>query len=361
MPLSGLYQDISPSDYREADDRTSDGERTRVIFSTDFGLGLINGRFGGEAGPAPVDDAYAVALAAANSDRFDVRGLVITFGNDVMLPQLRAAERGLHELELGFPVVPGAQVPFSNPPVQFFDGRQLPDWCVNDGVRFMADELREGPLTVFAIGPFTDLACLVQNFPIEARNLEKIVALAGGHGEPLILGGTPVPDLNFTVDPLALKILLAHSDISFVAMMFEVSSTAAISAPQLHGLASGPSPGGRYVGEASLPNATETPGGMIPFDAHTVNYLLNPDAYKCFDGGFTLEVGQPSPDPTPQNQFVVGPSLGGRAIVAATPGRVSISRLCSSNECSLPSRKAPPRTTRSRASPAGDRLRPCAQ
>ena len=36
-----------------------------------------------------------------------------------------------------------------------------PVGCVNAGVRFMARELREhGPLTVFAIGPLTDIACL---------------------------------------------------------------------------------------------------------------------------------------------------------------------------------------------------------
>ena len=55
----------------------------------------------------------------------------------------------------------GATEPLANPPIEWSDGTEIRDWCVNAGVRFMARELREhGPLTVFAIGPLTDIACL---------------------------------------------------------------------------------------------------------------------------------------------------------------------------------------------------------
>src|SRR5437764_1239466 len=102
-------------------------------------MGLVNGRFDG-AGPAPIDDAYAVSLALASGRRLDVRGLVVTYGNDHQAPELRAAKRAARALRAHVPIVGGATEPLANPPIEWADGTEIRDWCVNGGVRFMARE-----------------------------------------------------------------------------------------------------------------------------------------------------------------------------------------------------------------------------
>jgi pyrimidine-specific ribonucleoside hydrolase len=295
---------------------------TRLIFSTDLALGLINGRFDGP-GPAPTDDAYAVALALARPEQFDVRGLVITFGNDKMEPEVRAAQRAMDALDADVPIYEGAAVPLSKPPVRFFDDRPLADWCVNDGVRFMAAELRDAPATIAAIGPFTDIACLAQNFPDEVKRIQRVVILAGSKpGQGLKLGTTPVPDLNFTSDPEALRYILEETDIPLTAMLFEVTSTTELDAKQIASLRDH-GPAGRYFAAASEPNV-QAFGPTQPFDANVVYHLAEPKAYRCFESGFRIVAKQPSADPDSGNIDAFRPDLPGRRVEAcdafARPG-----------------------------------------
>lgn len=293
-----------------------DGEdQVKVLFSTDFALGLVNGRYD-RAGPAPIDDAYAVALALAHEE-IDVRGLVVTHGNDHMAPEVEAAERAMAALDADVPVVPGAAVPLTKPPIKWFNDRLIEDWCVNDGVRFMAEELREnGPMTVMGIGPYTDLACLVRNFPDEAAQIERVIALVGSKpGGGLSIGDFPVPDLNFTMDPVALRILLTESEIPFTAMMFEVTSTASLSGKRIARLGER-GRAGRYYARASRPNIVFSDGALQPFDAHTVYRLLEPDAYDCPRSGFRIVARQPTPNPRSRNVDAFRPGLPGRGVEA---------------------------------------------
>ena len=67
-----------------------------VIFSTDYGLGIINGATNGpDRHAADTDDAYAVTLAVQSTD---VQAIVTTFGNDKAQPSAEAARRGPDEL-----------------------------------------------------------------------------------------------------------------------------------------------------------------------------------------------------------------------------------------------------------------------
>jgi pyrimidine-specific ribonucleoside hydrolase len=305
----------SGEDAGDASRPARDAGPRRVLFSTDFAMGVINGRFDG-AGPAPIDDAYAVSLALANRKQLDVRGLVVTYGNDHQRPELRAARRAVRALGADVPVVGGATEPLANPPIRWFDGREIRDWCVNDGVRFMARELRaRGPLTLVAIGPLTDVACLIRNFPRKARRIERVVALMGSRpGGGLKLGETPVPDLNFTLDPIALKLLLKRSHIPATFLLFEVTSTVIITAAQVAALAQ-TGRAGRFYAAASGPNVRAF-DGFQPFDANTVQWLLDPRVYRCFDAGWRVVAGQPSPSPTSGNIDAFGPDLPGRRVRA---------------------------------------------
>jgi pyrimidine-specific ribonucleoside hydrolase len=292
-----------------------DAGARRVLFSTDLAMGLLNGRFDG-AGPAPIDDGYAVSLALGNPRQLDVRGLVVTYGNDHQQPEVRAAHRAMRAIGSGVPIVGGATEPLANPPIGWFDGRAIGDWCVNAGVRFMARELREhGPLTLFAIGPLTDIACLIENFPRAAKRIERVVALMGSRrGRGLKLGGTPVPDLNFTLDPIALEVLLKRSRIPVTFLLFEVTSTVNITDRQLQTVAR-EGRAGEYYAAASAPNVRAF-DGFQPFDANTVQWLLDAHAYRCFSSGWRVVAKQPSASPTSGNLDAFRPNLPGRRVRA---------------------------------------------
>jgi pyrimidine-specific ribonucleoside hydrolase len=90
-------------------------------------------------------------------------------------------------------------------PVSWYDGKWLPAECVNDGVRFMAAQLRERRLTILAIGPLTDVACLVLNYPREAAKIAEVVAIMGRRpGEEFAIGGkTGLTDFNYVMDERA--------------------------------------------------------------------------------------------------------------------------------------------------------------
>jgi len=312
--FAGTAWGWSRDDARHRSGVVGDAGARRVLFSTDLAMGLLNGRFDG-AGPAPIDDAYAVSLALASPRQLDVRGLVVTYGNDHQQPEVRAAHRAMRAIGSDVPIVGGATEPLANPPIRWFDRRAIGDWCVNAGVRFMARELREhGPLTLFAIGPLTDIACLIENFPRAAKRIERVVALMGSRlGRGLNLGGPPVPDLDFTLDPIALEVLLKRSRIPVTFLLFEATSTASITARQLQTVAR-EGHAGQYYAAASAPFLRASDG--IPFDANTVQWLLNPRAYRCFSSGWRVVAKQPSASPTSGNVDAFRPNLPGRRVRA---------------------------------------------
>jgi purine nucleosidase len=76
-----------------------------------------------------------------------------------------------------------------------------------DGVRFIAEIARAHPgLTLLPIGPLTNVARFIQEFPDEFASIGRIV-LMGGHMIP----GHEKPEYNVSVDPRATRIVFGCS------------------------------------------------------------------------------------------------------------------------------------------------------
>lgn len=265
-----------------------------LLFSTDYGLGLINGATNGpDRHAADVDDAYAVTLALQAD--MDVQGIITTFGNDKAQPSYESARRGLAALGLSTSNVSvGAEGFLDALPVSFEPpGETAAIFCINDGTRLMRDVLEGNPartVTLIGIGPFTDVACLLRAYPESFNKLKQIIGLVGsGDGKP-VLQGIDVVDFNFAMDPTALGLVIQQSEVPFTAIMFEVSQFGTLPNGVIDTWAAG---GGtleqQYYGQATQPHAlywdaifTQTDGQAL-FDAHTVFYFLNPDLYVCVD------------------------------------------------------------------------------
>lgn len=292
-----------------------------VIFSTDYGLGLINGATNGpDSHATDVDDAYAVTLALAGG--LDVIGIVTTFGNAKEASSFQSALKGLAALgRQDIPVLHGAQSPIAAQPVYFATSAgtstALP-YCVNEGVTFMKEQLESrapGTVTILAIGPFSDVACLIRWYPEAAAKLAGIVGLVGSVNGTLNLQGHDVTDFNFAMDPAALGIVLDNSVTTFVSMMFEVTQLGVLPNSTIDTWTSNPDNSiQNYYGRSTKPHAeywdaifTHTDGQAL-FDANTAYYLLNPDAFVCVPTTGTVVIGGAPGASTSTNCFAVGNS-----------------------------------------------------
>lgn len=297
-----------------------------VVFSTDYGLGVVGGATNGpDRHASDVDDAYAVALALTGAD---VRAVVSTFGNDKAQPSAESARRGLEALgheDASDLVVTGSEGFLDAEAVTFVpdgDGA-VPVFCLNDGVERLGAVLEAhdpGTVTLLAIGPFTDAACLQRADPDAFAKLAQIIALVGSTDGTPVLQGISVVDFNFAMDPTALgEVISGDHGVPITFLMFEVSQLGSLSNEIIDGWASSDDPGQRYYGLATQPHAaywdaifSETDGQAL-FDAHTAYYLVQPDAYACEDGMLATATVGGYPDTsasTTKNSLTVVSSSG---------------------------------------------------
>lgn len=176
--------------------------RTRVIIDTDPG----------------VDDAIAILLALA-SDELEVLALTTVSGN-VNIDRTTLNARRLLELAQrpDIPVARGCAGPLVGSPeeasdVHGRDGLGDLDWdepAIDEHPEHAVDLQRalieQGPLTIVAIGPLTNLALLVERYPGIDERVERVVIMGGAsfHGNV-----TPAAEFNIWFDPEAAERVFA--------------------------------------------------------------------------------------------------------------------------------------------------------
>jgi purine nucleosidase len=176
--------------------------RPRVLIDTDPG----------------VDDAVAILLALASS-QIDVVGITAVAGN-VPLDQTALNARrivsiaGRHDV----PVAAGCAEPLSEAVaeesvVHGRDGLGDLTWDEPDvaldprhGVELSADLIHEGPLSIVAIGPLTNLAVLLQRYPGIDKGVEHLVIMGGASFQGNV---TPAAEFNIWADPEAARQVFA--------------------------------------------------------------------------------------------------------------------------------------------------------
>jgi pyrimidine-specific ribonucleoside hydrolase len=257
----------------------------RVVVSADVATGLVGGW---RAGISDVDDGLALGMALGASE-LDVRGVVVTTGNNNLQPQLVVARRIAGELlrRREVPILAGASQRLTDPPVRWYDGRSLDGTCVNDGVRFLARELGARPLTVLALGPLTDVACLLLRFPRAAERLEGVVAIMGRRpGEEFEIGGRRgLTDFNYVMDPRAARVVL-ESAVPVTFMTFELTSSTLVPRRAVDELGAIGSPAASFFHAATLPwvdfwRDTFHEDGFHPWDQNAVHFAARPSAFDC--------------------------------------------------------------------------------
>lgn len=149
-----------------------------------------------------VDDQFAIAHALGlPPGTLEVRGVVSVHNTTAHGPASRdmyqeEAERMVGLCDSSVPCIPGAERPMEDrfSPVE------------SEGLEFLIEEARRGPLTVIATGPASDVASLLLAVPEVRENLR--VVWLGGFGDEESYERFKMGELNGRADIAAWRVLL---------------------------------------------------------------------------------------------------------------------------------------------------------
>lgn len=218
-----------------------------------------------------VDDGVAL-LQAIQSPELAIRGVSIVHGNT--------------ELERG-DVIGRDLVARWAPELPVYTGASGPHRQETEASRALADALRAEPLTVFVLGPATNLATVLEHHPELAENVERVIAVAGRYeGQRFTTGTTNTRghrDFNFELDHEAFGTILRFK-LDLVLAPFEISRKVWMRSADLDELASSERAGVLVEparGWLKLWVDTFAVDGFNPFDTLAVGYLTNRDLLTC--------------------------------------------------------------------------------
>ena len=231
--------------------------------------------------------------------------VVVVRGNNSQPPMLFAAMETFVSTPgvWNGPVFGGGIIPLAVPQDVIWTGGidgdvSLPEICINEGVEQIVNLLTESgeKITILALGPLTDIACIVLNFPDVLDKIEEIVFL-GGRAPEQVLAYDFAPDVIFTdfnvaQDLRASQIVLEETDIPFTFINFSVSSSTLYTGDQIDSLGDPEcSVRSQLLSRASQQRVEQLTGllGMNVMDTFDINasyYLAKPEMFICEDAGF---------------------------------------------------------------------------
>ena len=231
-----------------------------------------------------VDDGLAMALAF-QSPELAIRGVTVVFGNadlDQAEPIARALVAQAGRLDVG--VWRGARGPTDL-------GSPTP------ATEAMVAALEREELTIFVLGPATNIATVLLLRPDLAPRIRALIAVAGRRPGQRFTTGTQNRkghrDFNFELDPDAFRIILT-AKVSLMLAPFEVASRVWLTESDLARLEGGPA----FV-QAMLPPAREwlalwrdvfAVDGFNPFDTLAIAAAARPELLVAEELSASIEV-----------------------------------------------------------------------
>jgi pyrimidine-specific ribonucleoside hydrolase len=184
------------------------------------------------------DDAIAILLAIANSEKLDLRAITTVGGNQILDKITENALKVISFVNADIPVAKGAAGPLFGKLVtgeeahgeSGMDGPMLPPSKfrpVEEGaVEFMLNIIRssEEKITLVPMAPLTNIALLITAYPEIKERIEKISLMGGGISYGNV---TSTAEFNIYVDPEAARIVF-ESGIPITMSGLDVTDKAAI-------------------------------------------------------------------------------------------------------------------------------------
>lgn len=186
------------------------------------------------------------------------------------------------------------------PPVPVFVGHTAPvsedAGPTSPGAMALQAALEDGPLTILAIGPLTNVASALNDRPELRANVTRLVAVMGhqpghlfhpteGRGTGAAWGHGPIfRDLNLSVDPGAVRAVLAM-DLAVTLIPYDAATGTMITAADLDLLEGQGSAMARVSQTArdwlAFWNDDIGLPGFYPFDWVAAGFLMEPQLFHC--------------------------------------------------------------------------------
>ncbi len=232
------------------------------------------------------DDCLAILALATQSDII-IAGVSSVSGND----ELAITERTARELADRIARQTGRMIPVHR------GGKEA--------AAALTGALADGPLTILALGPLSNVASLLETRPDLHANIERIIAVMGrrpghlfhpseGNGGGMLLGHGPIfRDFNVAMDPGAVRAVLS-AGVPLVLIPYEAAREVEIDAADLRQISLA-GPAGRWVADRSrawLTYWNEDIGrsGFYPFDLLAAAFAIAPQRFDC--AAVSAEVGR---------------------------------------------------------------------
>jgi purine nucleosidase len=241
---------------------------------------------------ADPDDCLALRMIAANGSK-KVVGISSVFGN-AALGEVNAVIARLLETW---------QEEYGAAPKLYAGAGERADCAESPALAGLRQALRDGPITILALGPLTNVGCVLTSEPALASRILELVAVVGarsghvfhpaeGSRSATLWHGPIFRDFNLQADAAA-AITILRAGIPVTLIPYESSRLVSVGDTTLDRLAQ-QGPMSRVVAESSRPwlhywKTSMGRQGFFPFDAVAAAYLIAPTLFACGDEVASVE------------------------------------------------------------------------
>lgn len=243
-----------------------------------------------------VDDALALAYAAANLQAFELLAVTTVSGNQTVEKVTRNAVNLTEFYGLEVPVAKGASEPITRKAVYAPEvhGNTGLGYCTlptakkqlasGNAVTFLREVIMALPegeqVTLVPVGPMTNIALLLKTFPEVKSRIREIIFMGGA-----ARGGntTPAAEFNIYVDPEAASVVF-HSGIPMVMCGLDATQKCALSKNQIMKFCQSGNEVAKACGDMvgfTLDTYNKYRGEASIHDVVPLMYMLHPEIFKA--------------------------------------------------------------------------------
>ncbi len=228
-----------------------------------------------------IDDCWALTRAL-QEESLVVRGISTVFGNSSEANSFDVLIRLLGQVghfDAAVPVFRGASQPLA---VETHEH--------NEAAAALAAALGREPITIITLGPLTNIASLIHEYPEVIPNIASLVVVAGQRpeqGARFHPGSSQlfhVHDFNFRKDVEAFQLIL-DAELPLTLLPYEVAAKVLIGGDDLSDMSAGGAQGAMLAGLAEpwlkYWKSTFRKDGFHPFDSLAVGYVIEPKRFRC--------------------------------------------------------------------------------
>ncbi len=179
-----------------------------------------------------IDDAFAVALIL-HSPQLDLRAVTTASGDTEARARLVAKMLwvdGQHNIPVAAGI-PGGKLDIAQ--ARWADGFTSPSLLKEPAVELMKSTIdrERGRIVLMAIGPLTNVAALLRQYPGEKKKIREIVLMGGSIARGYYPGSGPTPEYNIAADAPAAQVVFQSG---IPILMAPLDVTARLQLDQAH-------------------------------------------------------------------------------------------------------------------------------